>query len=208
MTPKRKSCQTSESTATATHNAARRRRMGGANGRKPRDRRIAVTAGAITRASAATIVNGFARSAPATSKWPSRTAAVVVPQIGHGIPVNARNGHSVAGRPGSTTCAAASAAAAARTARSRLAGQPDCPRAAVGGIDSCTHCVAAIGVPHVVAPCACLCCSCARAFLPALIRSNDPGPAQPGQASATPRRSCVFTASRRPAASMGSWLTR
>jgi len=82
-----------------------------------RDERNAIIAGIAATTTAPSTITGFARNAPNTSKWPTLTAAVVPPQNGHGNPVNVRNGHSVAGRPGTCRLANASAATAPTATR-------------------------------------------------------------------------------------------
>src|SRR5665213_2478444 len=54
-----------------------------------------------------------------------RTAAVVPPQIGQGMPVNARNGHTVAGRPGIVRCASVNAPIAPKANRAALDLRPE-----------------------------------------------------------------------------------
>src|SRR5450755_3713896 len=76
-----------------------------------------VTAGIAITTRAPTTTTGFARSAPSTSRWPMRTAAVVPPQNGQGMPVIARNGHRVAGLPGTLRFASATAATPAAATR-------------------------------------------------------------------------------------------
>jgi len=116
----RKSCHSSESAAMATHTVATRIRMCGVRGFDVRDFCLTTMTGVITSTKPATTVNGFARIAPTMSRCPSRTAAVVEPQIGQGIPVIARNGHNVAGLPGMLKWATSKAAPDKEAARTTV----------------------------------------------------------------------------------------
>ena len=126
MMLKRNSCQTSEPTTATAAITNIVRADSRRTAPKTRVFRPAAKAGndATTRAPKTT--KGFARSAPSRSAWPMCTAAVVPPQMGHGIPVKARSGHTVAGRPGIVRCASATAPSAPTATRRALNSRPGC----------------------------------------------------------------------------------